>query len=287
MLRQLQTIDVPSWLTNLTPNAIMHAPLPLHELLRESLYYPSSIFDGDPIKHLGGNVLSFVYVDYGHTHAALMSALRFTGYDLVAHRFVAENELSPDGCRPLELRRGDGDPLRHHDYIKEPFCVWSIFQRRADFPFTHGPVRFSLLFICADGVETFQALYVANRVAPKVVAVIQPGHAFGHNWTDFTDPDQVFARVVLANPAGQPEILLYGGVGHDRKSYESPCWPAYKFLARRFRKTEGGTVGVWIKKLRDIVPRKTVQTDSVFTKGETSRHHVGASSTMKNPTRTR
>lgn len=106
MLRQLQTIEVPSWLINLTPNAIMHAPLPLHELLCESLYYPSSGFDGDPIKHLGGNVLSFVYVDYGHTHDAFVSALRFTGYDLVAHRFVAWNELSPDTCRPLELRRG-------------------------------------------------------------------------------------------------------------------------------------------------------------------------------------
>ncbi len=58
MLLQLQTIEVPSWLTNLTPNAIMHAPLPLHDLLRESPYYPSSGFDGDPIKHLGGNVLS-------------------------------------------------------------------------------------------------------------------------------------------------------------------------------------------------------------------------------------
>jgi len=79
----------------------------------------------------------------------------------------------------------------------------------------HGPVRFSLLFICSDGVDTFQALYVANRVAPKVVTVIQPGHAFGHNWTDFTDSEKVFARVVLANPAGQPDKVLYGGIGND------------------------------------------------------------------------
>ena len=250
MLRQLQTIEVPSWLTDLTPSAVMHAPLPLHELLRESLYYPSCGFDGDPIKHFGGNVLSFIYVDYGHTRDTLMSFLSFTGYDLFAHRFVAENEIAANGGRPLELRRGDGDPFRHNDYVKEPFCVWSIFQRRGEFPVTHGPVRFSLLFICADGVDTFQALYVANAVAPKVVTVIQPGHAFGHNWTDFTDPEQVFARVVLGNPAGQPEMLVYGGIGYDWKDYASPCWPTYKYLARRFRKAGGGTVGVWITKQR-------------------------------------
>lgn len=258
MLRQLKTIEVPSWLSNLTPEAIKHDPLPLHELLRESLYYPSCGFDSDPIKHLGGNVLSFVYVDYGHTHDALMSALHFSGYDLVASRFVTENELAPDGWRPLELRQVDGDPFRYRDHVREPFCVWSIFQRRGEFSGTHGPVRFSLLFICADGVATFQALYLVNSITPKAVAVIQPGHGFGYNWTDFTDPEQVFARVVIANPAGQPEMVLYGGIGHDWQSYSSPCWPTYKLLARRFRKTGGGTVGVWTKNLRDIVPRKTV-----------------------------
>ena len=80
-----------------------------------------------------------------------MSALRFTGYDLFAHRFVPVNEIFPDGSKPLALRRGDGDPLRYHDYVKEPFCVWSIFQRLAKYSATHVPFRFSLLFICADG----------------------------------------------------------------------------------------------------------------------------------------
>lgn len=253
MLRQLQTIKVPSWLTNLTPDAIKHAPLPLHELLCESLYYPSSGFDGDPIKHFGGNVLSFVYVDYGHTRDAFMNVLQFTGYELVASRFVTENELVPDGRRPLDLRWMDGDPLRYRAYVKEPFCVWSIFQRRGEFSVGHGPVRFSLLFICADGVATFQALYLGNSITPKAVAIIQPGHGFGYNWSDFTDPEQVFARVLHANPAGLPKMLIYGGIGRDWKSYASPCWPLYEILIRRLRKTGGGTIGVWTKNLRDIV----------------------------------
>lgn len=174
-----------------------------------------------------------------------MSALHFSGYDLVASRFVTENELAPDGWRPPELRRVDGDPMRYRDHVKEPFCVWSVFQRRGDFQVTHGPVRFSLLFICADGVATFQAIYIANSITPKAVAVIQPGHAFGNNWTDYTDPGQIFARSVIENPAGQPEMLLYGGIGDGRKWYATSCWPMYQVLLRRFHKTRSGTVGVW------------------------------------------
>lgn len=245
MLRQLQAIEVPSWLTNLTPETIKHEPFPLCELLRDSLYYPSCGFDSDPIKHFGGNVLSFVYVDYGHTRDAFMSVLHFSGYDLVASRFVTENELAPDGWRPPELRRVDGDPQRSREYIKAPFCLWSVFQRRIDFPASHGPFRFSLLFVCADGVATFQALYVDSSITPKAVAVIQPGHGFGYNWTDYTDPAQVFARLVLGNPAGQPEMLLYGGLGRDRDAYGETCWPAYQYFMRRFSRTESGTVGVW------------------------------------------
>ena len=245
MLRQLQAIEVPSWLTNLTPETIKHDPFPLRELLRDSLYYPSCGFDSDPIKHIGGNVLSFVYVDYGHTRDVFMNALHFSGYDLVASRFVTENELAPGGWRPPVLRPIDGDPKQGHEHIKAPFCLWAVFQRRGDFPVTHGPLRFSLLFVCADGAATFHALYVANSIAPKAVAVIQPGHGFGYNWTDFTNPTQIFARLVLQNPAGQPEMLLYRGLGHERDAYEETCWPVYQYFVRRFSRTGSGTVGVW------------------------------------------
>ena len=34
-------------------------------LLLDSLYNPCSDFHGEPIKHLGGNAVSFVYFDYG------------------------------------------------------------------------------------------------------------------------------------------------------------------------------------------------------------------------------
>jgi len=252
MLQQLPETAVPMWLTNLSSTTIMNEPFPLHELLRDSLYYPSSSFDGDPVRHLAGNILSFIYVDYGHSHDEFMSALKtpgFRGYNLVATRSVTERELTPHGWRPTLPTRTDGDPSQPFDWIKKPFCSWSLFQRREDVPVSHGPPQFSLLYLCADGVAAFQALYVANSAVPKAVAVIQPGYGFGGNWTDYTNPEHIFARSVLGNPSGQPEILLYGGYGR-RDYYREPCWPDYQTQVCFFDKAAGGSIGVWSRKVQ-------------------------------------
>lgn len=247
MLHQLPEIKALRWLTDMSSAEVANGPFPLHEILQDSLYYPSSGFDGDPIRHLAGNILSFVYVDYGHTRDEFVNALRapgFRGYDLFATRSVTERELTPNGWRPTPPTRADGEPSRYRDWIKNPFCSWSLFQRREDVPTNHGPSRFSLLYLCADGVAAFQALYVANSAFPKAIAVIQPGHAFGGNWTDYTSPEQIFARSVLGNPSGHPEILLYGGIGrHD--FYREPCWSNYEEHLCFFEKAGGGSIGVW------------------------------------------
>lgn len=246
MLNQLPEIAVPSWLNNLSPTTIRNGSFPLQEFLQNSLYYPASGFDGDPIRYLAGNILSFIYVDYGHAEDEFMDALGspgFRGYDLVATRPVIEQELAPNGWNPILPARIDGDPFRYRDRTKNPFYSWSVFQRRDDVPVNHGPSRFSLLYLCADGVAAFQALYIANAAVPKAVAVIQPGHAFGGNWTDYTDPKQIFARSVLENPSGRPTFLLYGGIG-KRDYYRQSCWPDYQAHICFVDKV-GGTIGIW------------------------------------------
>ena len=224
------------------------SPFPIRLILRDSLYYPCSGFDGKPVKYLAGKILSFVYVDYGYTRNELFAELEgrgFRGYDLVASRSISEPDLAPQGWRlpPLELH--DGYPTKYRDRIKEPFYEWLLFQRREDFPACHGPSRVSLLYLCADGVAAFYTLYVSNSIAPRIVAVIQPGHGFGMNWTNFEDPRKIFSRSVLGNPGGRPEFLLYGGWGKPHH-YGSSCWPDYNenvcfFGGRRGRRM----VGLW------------------------------------------
>jgi hypothetical protein len=261
MLDQLPEIAVPTWLSDLSSATIKNESFPLRELLQDSLYYPSCGFDGDPIRHLAGNILSFIYVDYGHSHDEYINALErngFRGYDLVATRSVTEQELTPNGWRPTPPTHVDGDPSRYRDRFKNPFCSWSVFQRCEDVPTNHGPFRFSLLYLCADGVAAFQALYVANSAVPRAVAVIQPGHAFGWNWTNYTDPEQIFARSVLGNPSGQPALLLYGGIGR-RDCYRRSCWPDFQTHICFLDIARHGSIGVWSRKAQQGAPADAPQ----------------------------
>ena len=243
----LPVLVTPNWLLDQTPETMEREPFPLLDLLKDSLYYPASSFDGSPVKYFGGHFLSFVYVDYGRTRDEFMEDLNnrgFDGYDLVGFRSVTEEQLAPQGWRPTPPTLQDGDPSLYRDWIQEPFCIWSVFRRREGVPERHGPYRFSLLYLCADVVAAFQALYVTNAMAPGAVAIIQPGTGFGGNWTDFRNPERILARSVLRNAGGAPKILLYGGIG-PLEGYQQGCWPEYHRHVCTFSTPGGRHISVW------------------------------------------
>ncbi|TWT40222.1 hypothetical protein Pla111_33530 [Botrimarina hoheduenensis] len=221
--------EVPTWLADITPSQIADNPFPLLSVLTGSLYYPCSGFDGRPVRNFSVIFKSFVYVDYGIDEEQLDRELQqqgFNGYHLLGQRSVQEQELIPNGWTPSPPLAADIDQLNLNRRTKSPYCRWMLFERDEDIDDSHGPIRFSLLYLCADGVAAFQALYLANKGRPKAVAIIQPGRGWGGNWTDFEDPDKIFARCVLGNPEGKPEYLVYGGRG-DADYYSRPCWPQY------------------------------------------------------------
>lgn len=244
--------QMPLWLSRLTAESIQNGPFPLREILRSSLYYPASGFDGDPAKYLAGDIHSFVYVDYGEGEEAFERALQtqgFKGYGLLGKREIAEKALiprnwDPDGLPP-EYRPPDAFP----EARRALFCTWIVLERLPEFDDDHGPERFSLLYWCHEGVSAFQKLYVSRRLAPRAVAIIQPGYGFGGNWTDFYAPQGPLARSVLSNPAGQPGLLLCGGdfVAPDALK---PAWPGYEKLLGDYPKTGGGCVGIWKRDVR-------------------------------------
>ena len=205
-------------------------PFPLGDVLRDSLYYPASGLQGAPVQYLTGHILSFVYVDYGYRRDEFRRELKdpgFIGYDSVGIRAV-EQELAPQEWVVKDLLSCDGNPQRHQNWIKPPFCDWVVLERCAEYTGSHGPERFSFLHICADGVAAFQELYVRNKITPKAIAIIQPGTGFGYNWTDFEDHTKILGRNVLGNPTGSPEFLLNGGRGRRGSSNNCPWWPVYQ-----------------------------------------------------------
>ena len=247
MFDSLPQKKIPSWLANIDAEN-QSSPFPLKEILSDSLYYPSSGLDGDPVKYLSGNIHSFVYVDYGIGSDALEAGLNnsgFNGYHQILSCKITDKKLSPDSWQPLSPSRHDGDPERYREDMKKPFATWSVFQRDDGLDSEHGAERFSLLFLCADGVAAFQALYLSNQCFPLGIAIIQPGYSMGGNWTDFTDPTNLLAATILNNPAGKPRFLLDGGL-HEHDLCREPCWPQYSDHVCFLEKEGSGSIGVWL-----------------------------------------
>lgn len=178
---------------------------------------------------MANRIHSFVYVDYGVTSEELDEQLLnngFAGYKIAHQRNVEEHEITPNGWNPKISPEEQNDYRRKNPIPPKPFCKWIIFERADNVNSGHGPKRFSVLYLCADGVAAFQALYTAGEVAPDALGIIQPGTGFGGNWTDFTDEKGPLARSVSENPAGRPRILLHGGSGGS-KLYVGSCWPRH------------------------------------------------------------
>ena len=232
MIAQLPLADLPSWLASIETDDDM-ADIPLAGILSKSVFYPASGFDGRPVQFLAGHFHSFIYADYGKTKTELAAALEgngFAGYRLLAKRDVSQEELCPNYSE-AQCWQDHPELAVQEDwfraFIKPHFCQWLIFERDPTLGQQHGPSRFSLLYMCCDGLTTYQALYVSNHTCPAAIAIIQPGHGFGGNWTNFEDPEGPLALKARGNPAGQPEFLLFGGEG-SKQFYDKPCWPDYR-----------------------------------------------------------
>ena len=251
MIDELPKLAMPDWLTRpKSEEDMQRQPFPLEGILKDSLYYPAAGLDGDPVKHLAGNIYSFLYVDYAIGKKKLKEEVQnrgFLGYHVLGCRAVRERELTPNGWVPVPPKPGDGNPFEHRELFSEPYCLWYVFDRDPDRGESHGPRRFSLLYLCADGVAAYQALYHSNQQHPLAVAVIQPGTGFGLNWTDFRDRDKIFARTVLDGPVAHPQWLLYGGmVGPD--GYPQACWPVeYPNLVRYLDVGTNKIIGIWAR----------------------------------------
>jgi len=195
--------------------------------LRESCFYPSSGLDASPVLLANGCVHSFVYVDYGTSRDAVLRALSSPGfkhYKLLLQRDVSKQELVPERWTPT-VRYWFDDPGAHGRLMTaqqacEPFGVWSIWRRVAEQNERAGPLLFSVLFLGGEALASYDGLYRRVGVVPKVMALIQPGHAFGGNWTNFTDPMGPFWRAVTEDGAF-PDYLLVGDYGH-RRAERSP-----------------------------------------------------------------
>ena len=231
---EIEKIKMPKWL-----NANVFQ-FNLGDILYNSLYYPSAGLDGTPVKYFMGNIYSFVYVDYGYAQCDFNTEIcrneAFRGYKIIHKENILKYQLVNGAINYSKIQNDFKNTHKREcirDFIKAPYCYWVIFERLDDFPPEYNPKRFSLLYLCSEAVSAYFALYVDNNIAPKILCIIQPGHGFGHNWTNFTDRTKHLAQAVFSMKK-LPKYLINGGYynGQDPDipgfPYAEPIWPEYK-----------------------------------------------------------
>jgi len=219
---KLPTEPIPQWLLSVNDKTLFERNL----VLNNSVYYPGSNLDGRFLKIYLGHTHSVVYVDPGVSQEDFLVNIRkISGYEIILCKDLSSKELSLTPLYDYKLLPSDFYPeLRskneipnalknafnsltwHSDFT--PYANWVVLQRRANISKTHGPERFSMLFIAGEGIATYSAIYNSNLLCPKAIVIKGADIGFGRNWTLFEKRGGIFERVVMSNKAGIPKYLI-------------------------------------------------------------------------------
>lgn len=177
----------------------------IKNVLKDSLYYPGSSTDGTLVKEFRGNFHSFINVDYKLSKENFERALveyLFKGFSIRHKESIDAKELVPTAF----------NSEHSNDFGKdcEPFCEWMIFENNST------GARFSLLHICAEGVESYSDLYVKNDINAEAVAIIHTD-GFSGNWTSFSTKPHL-RRIVTRSGLPSPKYL-FCYIPHSWASY--------------------------------------------------------------------
>jgi len=218
----LPELPIPDWLAGICErNDLPDMSPSLATLLEDSLYFPYCAHDGTPVKLLGGQILSFVYVDcseeiFNQVPNQLETSPRFPGFQ--GYELLGIHELSRAWwTQQLQLSEG----------VVPEHALWAVLRKLNPLPrryqdddwLRRAPACFSLLYICHEAAECFRLLYVdrSGTHAPPVLALIHPG-----NWGVVQTQLPVLRNVIFANPAARPLFLLHDDtIGTENQS----VWP--------------------------------------------------------------
>ena len=180
---------VPDWLADHVPGK----PIDMKAVLNSrTLFYPGSGDDGQPLATFNRAqcVHVFLYVDYWLTKEELEEQLAeagFHGYHQIDQIELGENDLTPKGWR-AHINPGEIDQewMRRLAGRVAPYCIMKIFERNDDADESVGSKRFAVIFLCGDGIASYDAVY-GNKNAEAPFALVLQDHGFGGNYASFGD----------------------------------------------------------------------------------------------------
>jgi hypothetical protein len=224
MAETSMTEDMPQWLRQWR----RRSAIPVANFLAcRVVFYPGSGTDGQPVEFFGSRHAAhcFVFADYGLTKEHVQRELGgaghpFAGYESAGHIELRERDLTPHGwaphIQPVEAPRG---PHAHGG----SYAFIEILERRTGFDDAHGPRRLAILFLCADGVAAYDALFCQTKSRAPFAVVLQD-HGFGGNWTRFGQGGSL--EQLASQTERSPEFLLVADNTEAWTGYSAVDGPA-------------------------------------------------------------
>ena len=186
--------EMPSWLKAYRKGQ----PKPLSEFLQSRIvYYPGDRTDWHPLEVFGGSHSAhcFVYADYWLSEGELRSELQdrgIDGYEILDEVSFSESEvmgaIPPNYSRflsPEELRQTAEGTHNFREYNHpDPYTLLIILERKSGYGDGHGPERLAILYLGADGIATYAAMFAGGN-APRLFGLLLQDHGWGGNYDRF------------------------------------------------------------------------------------------------------
>lgn len=177
---------MPEWLARFTPGD----PFPRQDFFGSRIvYYPGSGTDGQAIKVFGSthSAHCFVYVDYMVSSEDMQNTLDFSrhtlmGYHTIDRVHLTEQDLAPNGWTPHYTPHNPNSFI--HGSI-EPYGFLEIVERHPLRNNDHGAKRLAILFLGADAIASYDALFCQKESILPPYAMLLQDHGFGGNWNRF------------------------------------------------------------------------------------------------------
>lgn len=179
----------PKWLADYQPSDHFDSAAFMRSRV---VFYPGAATDGHPIKLFGSthSAHCFVYADYGVSKEDIISELehpqhRVLGYNTLARIELKQEDLVPHGWKQhINYQAYLGERPWTYNEAKSYGFV-EILERSEDHSENHGGKRLAILFLGADGIATYDALFCQDNGTPPPFAMLLQDHGFGGNYDHF------------------------------------------------------------------------------------------------------
>lgn len=179
--------STPEWLCALTAEA----PFPREDFFASrTLYYPGSGTDGHPIAVFNQEhaIHCAIYADYGLSLSALKKEIYSANHGFRGYHIIIEHELTQQDLRPGHWQLHVSKHEVRGSWISpdfKPYALFVVFQRDEGLGEQHGAERLAVIFLGADGIATYDALFCQRDSGPPPFILVLQDHGFGGNYTRF------------------------------------------------------------------------------------------------------